>query len=313
MHTTNIKNILLNVDKVSEGLESDPWNARGWIGSTNSDRKINFIDLLIEDIKLKIEWEPRLDVSKYYGNSIDFCTGFNISIPKHLINSKLRISFNGEEPEDFVSIGKWAAVSSGFNPTDKDVIVVDNFYADPDLVREYAMQNLEYTPSDYHKGQRSNSRFILDGTKEKLEEILGRKITNWNNGGYANGVFQYCTADQPIVYHVDSQMYAAMVYLTPNAPAPTGTSMYRSKVTGINSFPGQESRMGDEYFHTFKGTNADMNFYDGTLFEKIDDIGNVYNRLVIFNSSQIHAATEYFGDAIDNSRFFHMFFFDIQQ
>jgi hypothetical protein len=107
-------------------------------------------------------------------------------------------------------------------------------------------------------------------------------------------------------------MYAAMVYLTPGAPPQTGTAMYRSKSTGISSFPGQESRMGDEYYKTFKGLSNDMNFYDGTQFEKIDDIGNVYNRLVIFNSSQLHAATEYFGDAINNARFFHMFFFDVE-
>ena len=174
------------------------------------------------------------------------------------------------------------------------------------------MTNLEFAGSDYHKGERSQSRYILDGTKQKLEEVLGRRITNWNNGGYANGVFQFCTADQPIVYHVDSQMYAAMVYLTPGAPPQTGTAMYRSKSTGISSFPGQESRMGDEYYKTFKGLSNDMNFYDGTQFEKIDDIGNVYNRLVIFNSSQLHAATEYFGDAINNARFFHMFFFDVE-
>ena len=229
------------------------------------------------------------------------------------INKKLWISLNDTEPIELISLSKWATSSSGFNRTDKDVIVVDNFYADPDLVREYAMSNLEFLPSKYHKGQRSQSRYIINGTKEKLEEVLGKKITNWNNGGYANGVFQFCTADQPIVYHVDSQMYAAMVYLTPDAPPQTGTAMYRSKVTGISSFPGQESRMGDDYVNTFRGTNKEMNFYDGTQFEKIDDIGNVYNRLVIFNSSQLHAATEYFGDAIENARFFHMFFFDVEQ
>jgi len=214
---------------------------------------------------------------------------------------------------EFITLGKWVAAKSGFNKINKDAMVVDNFYADPDLVREYAMNHLEFAPSGYHKGQRSQTRYILDGTKEKLEEVLGKKIINWNYEEYANGVFQFCTADQPIVFHVDSQMYAGMVYLTPNAPPQTGTSTYKSKVTGFNAFPGLESRKGIEYYESFKGSNNDMNFYDGTQFEKIDEIGNVYNRLVIFNSSQIHAATEYFGDAIDNARFFHMFFFDVEQ
>lgn len=310
MHNTNLSNVKLNVDSIKKESDGN-WYIKGWVGSTSPAEKIT--DILIDGNSLNIIWQKRIDVSSFYKGAIDEMVGFNLMLLNKDINSKLWISINNQDPIELISLGKWATSSSGFNKTDKDVIVVDNFYADPDLIREYAINNLEFLPSEYHKGQRSQSRYIIDGTKEKLEEVLGKEITNWNNGGYANGVFQFCTADQPIVYHVDSQMYAAMVYLTPDAPPQTGTAMYRSKVTGISSFPGQESRMGDEYVDTFRGTNKEMNFYDGTQFEKIDDIGNVYNRLVIFNSSQLHAATEYFGDAIDNARFFHMFFFDVKQ
>lgn len=310
MHNTNLSNVKLNVDSIKKESDGN-WYIKGWVGSTSPAEKIT--DILIDGNSLNITWQKRIDVSSFYKGAIDETVGFNLMLLNKDINSKLWISINNQDPIELISLGKWATSASGFNKTDKDVIVVDNFYADPDLIREYAINNLEFLPSEYHKGQRSQSRYIIDGTKEKLEEVLGKEITNWNNGGYANGVFQFCTADQPIVYHVDSQMYAAMVYLTPDAPPQTGTAMYRSKVTGISSFPGQESRMGDEYVDTFRGTNKEMNFYDGTQFEKIDDIGNVYNRLVIFNSSQLHAATEYFGDAIDNARFFHMFFFDVKQ
>jgi hypothetical protein len=37
----------------------------------------------------------------------------------------------------------------------------------------------------------------------------------------------------------------------------------------------------------------------------------VYNRLVLFDAKNIHAAVNYFGDTKENSRFFHLFFFDI--
>jgi hypothetical protein len=72
-----------------------------------------------------------------------------------------------------------------------------------------------------------------------------------------------------------------------------------------------EKRKTQAYMDAFKGNSNEMNFYDGSNFEKIDEVGNVYNRLVLFNAKHIHAATQYFGDAIDNSRFFHMFFFDV--
>ena len=310
MYNTKIPNVLMNVERVFQDIGETTFE--GWIYSTENK---TIDSLAIEDKSIDTIWHDRPDVVEYFKGTIPSNkVGFTITLQNNLLNKNLRIKFDDSNiVSDLASLLKEIVSKSGFNRTDKDVIVVDNFYADPDLVREYAMNNLEFAPSDYHKGQRSQSRYIIDGTKEKLEEVLGKRITNWNDGGYANGVFQFCTADQPIVYHVDSQMYAAMVYLTPDAPPQTGTAMYRSKVTGISSFPGQESRMGDGYVDTFRGNNKEMNFFDGTQFEKIDDIGNVYNRLVIFNSSQLHAATEYFGDAIDNARFFHMFFFDIEQ
>ena len=312
MKSTNIDGVFINVENVYK--DTDVYNIEGWVYSKNEDQFIE--SLLINDSVLKVDWHHRSDVLEYFNVDDDSTikTGFKISIHASLIKRNLRVKFkNNSTIQDLCSLIDFVVSKSGFAKTSKDVMVVDNFYADPDLVRDYAMNNLEYTPSDYHKGERSKSRFILEGTKEKLEEVIGKEITNWNHGGYANGVFQFCTADQPIVYHVDSQMYAGMVYLTPDAPPQTGTAMYRSKVTGISSFPGQETRGGQEYVDTFKGNNREMNFYDGTLFEKIDEVGNVYNRLVIFNSSQLHAATEYFGDAIDNARFFHMFFFDVKE
>jgi hypothetical protein len=310
MYNTKIPNVLMNVERVFQDIGETTFE--GWIYSTENK---TIDSLVIEDKSIDTIWHDRPDVVEYFKGTIPSNKiGFTITLQNNILSKNLYIMFDGSNTVlELTSLLKEVVSKSGFNRTDKDVIVVDNFYANPDLVRGYAMNNLEFAPSNYHKGQRSQSRYIIDGTKEKLEEVLGKKITNWNNGGYANGVFQFCTADQPIVYHVDSQMYAAMVYLTPDAPPQTGTAMYRSKVTGISSFPGKESRMGDEYVDTFRGNNKEMNFFDGTQFEKIDDIGNVYNRLVIFNSSQLHAATEYFGDAIDNARFFHMFFFDVEQ
>ena len=312
MKNTNIEGVFINVENVYK--DTEVYNIEGWLYSKNEGQFIE--SLLINDSALKVEWYHRPDVLEYFDVDVDVDNkaGFKLSIHASLIQKNIRVKFKNDNIiQELCSIIDFVVSKSGFAKTSKDVMVVDNFYADPDLVRNYAMNNLEYTPSDYHKGERSNSRFILEGTKEKLEEVIGREITNWNHGGYANGVFQFCTADQPIVYHVDSQMYAGMVYLTPDAPPQTGTAMYRSKVTGISSFPGQETRMGQEYVDTFRGNNKEMNFYDGTQFEKIDEVGNVYNRLVIFNSSQLHAATEYFGDAIDNARFFHMFFFDVKE
>jgi transcription antitermination factor NusA-like protein len=51
---------------------------------------------------------------------------------------------------------------------------------------------------------------------------------------------------------------------------------------------------------------------DRNAWELVDTVGNVFNRLVIFDSKLIHAASEYFGSNIHDSRLFHLFFFDAE-
>ena len=188
-------------------------------------------------------------------------------------------------------------------------MVVDNFYKDPDAIREHAMNNLTFSPSGYHKGERSQERFILNGTKERFEQIIGRKVTNWEHPEYANGRFQFCVDGDPIVYHVDNQTFAAVVFLSPNAPLEAGTATYRSKITGATRF---EEFDTPEFVTTFKGYGDEISFYDGSSFEVVDRVGNVYNRLVIWDAKTIHAATKYYGSNIQNSRFFQLFFFDVE-
>lgn len=318
MHLTNSKDVFINLETVEKLKNKEGYILNGWIGSTLG--KINSI--YVGDQQTYVEFTDRPDVLEYYP---DFKTyqnlGFEFEINTTDISKELTVNISGTSTQipfannielNIGSLFNKIVLKSGFKKeTHKDIIVVDDFYENPDAVRSLAMSTLEFKPSEYHKGQRATERLILDGTKEKLEEIIGRPIYNWEHGGYANGIFQFCTSDQPIVYHIDTQMMAAMVYLTPDAPVSTGTAMYKSKTTGVRSFP-DDTRNTELYTDTFKGLSEECNFYDSTQFEMVDTVGNVYNRLVIFNSTNIHAATEYFGDNINNSRFFHMFFFDVE-
>lgn len=304
MHTTNDSQTFIHVERATK--TDHGYFVQGWVASELGE----VVGISTPYSDLQVEFGDRPDVFDFYPTVIN-PKGFDLYLDDIKSDIILKLA-NDLVSIEIGNIHGRIIKASGFMPTThKDIIVVDDFYADPDAVREYAMNNLEFQPSNYHKGQRATERFILDGTKEKLEEIIGRKIYNWNHGGYANGIFQFCTADQPIVYHIDTQMLAAMVYLTPDAPVETGTAMYKSKITGVRGFPG-DTRNSELYEKTFKGISAEYNFYDSTQYEMVDTVGNVYNRLVIFNSSNIHAATKYFGDNIENSRFFHMFFFDVE-
>jgi hypothetical protein len=189
------------------------------------------------------------------------------------------------------------------NCKDKRLFVVDNFYEDPLAVRDFALSQLYFDDAGY-LGMRTRKQFFFEGVKEKFEEIIGEKITDWQDQGM-NGRFQTCKAGTPLVYHSDAQRWAAMVYLTPNAPIECGTSFYRHKETKIHHV----SKIDWDKGEGLKVFNQ-QTFVDKTPYEMVDTVGNIFNRLVIFDGGLIHAASEYFGWDIPSSRLFHMYFFN---
>jgi hypothetical protein len=195
---------------------------------------------------------------------------------------------------------------------DKRFFVVDNFYADPIGVRNFALQQTYY-PGEGAVGHRTRKQFMFDGVRESFESIIGKKIADYDNGyGWfdtgINGRFQYCPAGTPSVFHCDTQKWAAVIYLTPDAPPQSGTSFLRHKETKIfhNSQINWDAGEGIKVFNQ-------KTFVDGTPYETVDVVGNVFNRLVIFDGGLIHSGLNYFGWDIESSRLFHIFFFNEQK
>lgn len=190
--------------------------------------------------------------------------------------------------------------------------VVDDFYLNPDEVRDYALSQV-FFEGEGAVGWRTRKQFLFEGLKEEFEKITNKKIldhtpegTGWYDVGI-NGRFQACEAGTKMVYHCDKQAWAAVLYLTPDAPPQGGTSFYRHKVSKVRHASEIAWGTGDE-LRTFN----QKTFVDPTPFEKVDTVGNVYNRLVIFDGQLIHSGTDYFGWDIASSRFFQIFFFDVE-
>ena len=201
----------------------------------------------------------------------------------------------GEEEINFFN------VSANSKPTSW---IVDNFYENPDQVREFALKQ-EYVEGGFGRGfigRRTEQQFLFPGLKERFEDIMGRKITAWESHGM-NGRFQIAWSGEPLVYHCDSQKWGGMLYLTPDAPYSCGTTLYAHKTTRARTY------YQEGWDAAWKDIPGDPHL-DGTHFEPVDVLGNVYNRLVIFDASAIHSASQYFGTVKENGRCWQMFFFD---
>jgi glycosyltransferase involved in cell wall biosynthesis len=178
------------------------------------------------------------------------------------------------------------------------MFVVDNFYANPDEIRNYALTQVEYEEDNrWYKGMRSKTVYRPEGLKESFEHIIGQKIADFESS--YNGVFQIMRSNDPQVYHYDTQKWAGMIYLSPNAPIVSGTRMHRSKINGTRH------RDEPDCDTAFQG-----DFYDSTKFDITDSAANIYNRLLIMDAGSFHSAGPYFGNTMESGRLTHLFFFD---
>jgi len=226
------------------------------------------------------------------GNGIKFATDymFHVSLPTAAITVDTK-----------ANIARTASNIINQQPM-PGVWIVDNFYQNPEAIRKFALEQ-EYDQGGLGKryiGDRTKEQFLFPGLKEEFEYIMNRKIVNWESHGM-NGRFQVCKEGEPIAYHCDNQTWAAMLYLTPDAPYQSGTSTHALKGTDIRHIT------HPDILKCFRPGSQNL---DRTIFEPVDSFGNVYNRLVIFNAGYIHSATDYFGFNNDNCRLWHIFFFD---
>lgn len=182
------------------------------------------------------------------------------------------------------------------------VIVIDGFLADPDVVRRLALQH-EFVKM-HSAGLRTREQFLhVAPYRERFERILQRKLTNWDDND-ANGRFQCCFATDAIPYHSDTQSMAGVLFLTPDAPVAAGLSFFKSRLSG------QRGRSSDP--RLMRLTFGDGAEFDRSRWEEVDRIGNLYNRLVLFDAQLAHGASAYFGTTLENGRLFQNFFFNVE-
>ena len=210
-----------------------------------------------------------------------------------------------------------AQSTPAFSQHSPDLLVVDDFFRDPDSIRALALAQEYGSDLRYYKGLRTHDRFLWPHLREEFGRLLGKEITEWL--GYpANGIFQQTSNDDPLVWHHDTQQYAAAVYLNPGGAAGGGTTFWRDKTYGCRHAPrhrAEASRLGGEeaiasaesvVYDTYNVSHPDN-------WELVESVAGLYNRLVIWDAKLIHSATsysEFAGDAPSSTRLVQLFFFD---
>ena len=92
--------------------------------------------------------------------------------------------------------------------------------------------------------------------------------------------------------------------MTPNAPLGSGTAFYKFHDGAMCEK--DSNRLNNK-------KDIDLYSQDFTKWDLVDSIGNVFNRLVLFNSKRYHMSMDYFGTNKENGRLFQVFFFSTER
>lgn len=203
----------------------------------------------------------------------------------------------------------------------RSIIVVDHAYFYPEALRADALGTPMTRHPERHKGERGPEEPIDEPHRQLFEHLTGEAV----GSGYS--CVQLCLAGEPLVYHSDHQRWAAVAFLTPDAPVASGTSFFRSRLTGIERAP-DEDVLADErermrvlpgdigepaWLRDVASLERDTyagKLLDRTAWEEVDRVGNRFGRLVVWDARLIHAATDYFGSTVLDGRLFRMWFWD---
>jgi len=194
------------------------------------------------------------------------------------------------------------------------LIIIDNFYNNPYETRNFVLTQ-EFLVRGNYPGQRtiSYANEHLKSIIQKYVEPFGGKITDFpipkadgsDSSKIYNGSFQFTTSRDRSWVHIDGyNNWAGVLYLTPNAPLSSGTSFY-------NFYDGTTCKRDMDILEN--KVDIDKYSQDLTKWNKVDQVGNIFNRLILFNSNRFHMSMDYFGDKLENGRLFQVFFFSTER
>jgi len=194
-----------------------------------------------------------------------------------------------------------------------NLIVIDNFYYNAMETRNFILKQ-DFSLEGNYPGKRtiSYANLQLKEIIQKYVEPFGGKITQFpipnsktSSERIDNGSFQYTTSrDRSWVHYDGWNNWAGVLFLTPDAPITSGTGFYKFN---DGSMCQQEGNLLNNKEDTDKYSQ------DLTKWTLVDMVGNVFNRLILFNSTRYHMSMDYFGDKKENGRLFQVFFFSTEK
>jgi hypothetical protein len=188
-------------------------------------------------------------------------------------------------------------------------LVLDDFYEDPDALRELAL-NVDYSSRARNfPGSRSTRTVIPPEAEKAFQSLLKLRISAPDNRIPYNGCFQLMKAsDSRLAYvHADTAAnWAGLVYLSKKTIPSGGTSFFQHKLTGLSRFPSRQDFTEREFEKLRELFREDRG--KPSRWIEIDRVGFVYNRFVLYDAQLFHRNGRTWGSTLATGRLTHNFF-----
>lgn len=177
------------------------------------------------------------------------------------------------------------------------ILVFDDFYSNPMEVRDFALKSIsfynEFSPGGY-PGKRTIN-YYTEELDNKFKQIFSPYFSEvYTAPDSMSGSFQITNSNDKSWIHKDGELlkknksdkcYAAVLFLTPNPVAKSGTTFY------------EKIDIKDSITETKE-----------IEYKETDYVENKFNRIVIFDSDIFHSSKNYFGVNDVDSRLTQVFF-----
>ena len=208
----------------------------------------------------------------------------------------------------------------------KKLIIVDDFYQDPDAVRAAALAaNYHAEEGHTYPGENSTSALVLPGMRETFQSILGPNVEPTKVGLFghfrisrgSDHFEQDVHVDPPTV--PDEFLWAGVLYLNtpeqclkPDNTTREGTLLWRHKARNMERTPLSQEEGLAWGFPDYEAVRQEIIYKDGldrSKWELMTRVPMKYNRIVFFRPWLWHSHGENFGKTREDSRLVQIFFF----
>ena len=195
----------------------------------------------------------------------------------------------------------------------QSLIVLDDFYDDPDSVRRLALScDFRSKPGATYPGREAVGKGIdWTRTRNALRMYIDDTVdAPSREPPFPQGKFRLALAcDQALRLdgvHEDIQLWSAVIYLSRDEDCRGGVAFYRHRETGaLASTPEWHERTFAHHQHLSERERA-AEFWrymrDETQWEEIGQVAMRYNRAVLLMAQCFHGSTGIFGTEPENGR-----------